>query len=112
MHSHIYGSPNMIHSGITKLGRAGCLQVHTTHTFSMGNVVMKNVKPNSTTTGSATLAGHIGPIGQCKTVGQYIDDVGTLTDVVVQGALELTIQDYIATALIDEGKLLISRLAL
>ncbi|AVM87276.1 putative glycoprotein [Wenling fish chu-like virus] len=107
--SRMIGKPNMLYSGIIQVGEAMCRRIHHDRSFVYGGITVAQMQPNTTTSVSATLAGSIDSSGNCYPVSKYIDAGGAYDNVVVQGVLEISIYDYIGTAMLTEQKITVPR---
>ncbi|XP_057340584.1 uncharacterized protein LOC130677748 [Microplitis mediator] len=93
--SHISTVSNGHMQYIEETSRAFCEDIHRTSTHHMYNTVITDIPANSTVTRAITLTGSADNKGNCE-VGQFSDHYGTWKNVVVQGQVFITVQDYLA----------------
>lgn len=104
MHSHTsvvsQGQMEFMH----EVGNDVCNHLHWTGAIKIGtSAIITGLGPNSTSTRSLTIAGTVDNNGKCAGT-EYSDPYGIWSNVVVQGVIELTIQDYYATVNINTNK--------
>ncbi|KOC70172.1 hypothetical protein WH47_08649 [Habropoda laboriosa] len=107
MHSHVSVVHNGYHQYIQTTPREACQLLHSTGaTLITQTAQITDIRPNSTTTHSLTLAGIIGPEGRCDG-STYADPYGTWTNVVVQALVKITLKSYIASVKLSDDKIIL-----
>jgi len=95
MHSHV----SIVHNGrreyLQELTPSTCRRIHETGTVDLGGRAgyITNLRPNSTSTRSITLAGTAAMDGSCSGA-QYSDPYGTWDHVVVQASVRITLRNF------------------
>lgn len=107
MHSHI----SIVHNGrreyLLDISHELCKQIQINGMFSLGtSTQITGLKPNSTESRSATLAGSIGVDGRCSGT-QYSDPYGTWDNVVVQATVRITLQNYQAAIKVSANQVIL-----
>ncbi|XP_071576447.1 uncharacterized protein, partial [Temnothorax nylanderi] len=108
MHSHISLVKNGMSEYLMETPYQRCLHLFTEGTLPIGNAgdVVDQIKPNSTTSRSVTLAGTVQHDGSCKGA-QYSDPYGTWDDVVVQAIVRITLKSSFAPVKLDAGRIIL-----
>ncbi|AVM87273.1 putative glycoprotein [Guangdong red-banded snake chuvirus-like virus] len=107
-HGYITAVENGFASKIVTLGRMRCAALHESMVFSYGAHTIDSLKANSTTTRSIPLTGSASTDGYCSG-GVYSDDYGTWSSVVVQAIIKITLEDYYATIITAEERVIMPR---
>lgn len=107
MHSHISAVHNGYASYLQEISRNKCIQIHKEGFLRIGESdIIDGLKPNNTYYRSVTIAGKIMVDGTCKGV-QYSDYYGTWDDVVVQGAVKISLKTSYVPVKLSAGKIML-----
>lgn len=107
MHSHISAVHNGYASYLQEISRNRCIQIHKEGFLRIGESdIIDGLKPNNTYYRSVTIAGRIMVDGTCKGV-QYSDYYGTWDDVVVQGAVKISLKTSYVPVKLSTGKIML-----
>ena len=105
MHSHASAVAQGQLEYVYDIGMERCRKLHTTGVLQFNdNVVIGGIKINATNYYGVTLGGSITRDGHCKGT-QYTDPYGTWDNVVVQGTVKITLQDYYATVNLNTNRI-------
>lgn len=96
MHSHSSITRGGLMTYVYPVRRDQCIDAHKTGEFRFGmNLVLSNLKPNSTETRGVTFAGQLAYDGACSGA-YYSDQFGEWSNVVVSGSVTMTMTNYLA----------------
>ena len=105
MHSHISAVTNGQSEYIHELSHQQCDTLHSSGTISLGqNLQISNLKINQTSYHSVLLAGSLAMNGDCAGT-QYSDPFGTWNNVIVQGVIKVTLQEYYTPVNLNTNKI-------
>lgn len=109
MHSHTSAVHQGMLSYVKQIGDTKCKRIHNTQTYTgFPASVIGNIKSNTTTSASITLAGKVGIDGTCQgTV--YVENGITWTDVAATATVKISIQNYWATTRLEPGEIILRR---
>lgn len=83
---------------IVQMGQSMCKEVHQTHIYRYsGSITFSDLDIGMTHTRTATLSGSVDAEGHCRG-GQYSDNFGSWSNVVVVGVFSITLTEYTTTA--------------
>ena len=86
-----------------------CDQMHRTRTLAFRNSInIPGLRLNGTTTTPVQLAGHRGEKGTKCTNAPYIDPYGAWTEVIVDGYIKVTLENYYATVDLDNDQVILN----
>lgn len=108
MHSHSSIVNNGLSSSIQRIGKEACENIHRYGEYrGFHNQVIGELKPNSTTPISITLAGRTDNNGKCQgTI--YTSNGQNWEDVVVTASVKITITDYWTTVKLDANEVVLN----
>ena len=96
-------------SYIEHVTRMQCDTMHNTLSFHFRNqILVPDLRPNNSRSIPVQLAGHRGDKGASCINGYYSDPYGTWTEVIVDGWIKVTIEDYKATVDIDNNNVILN----
>ena len=105
MHSYISAVTNGQSEYIHELSHQQCDTLHSSGTISLGqNQQISHLKINQTSYHSVLLAESLAMNGDCSGT-QYSDPFGTWNNVIVQGVLKITLQEYYANVNLNTDKI-------
>lgn len=107
MFSHVSIVSGGLSSFIVEVGRDACMNIHIYGTYKLQNGrIIANIKSNSSTTHTETVAGSIDQNGACQGA-PYTSGIHSWNDVVVIQAIEFTIADYTNVVRLEDNQVIL-----